>query len=115
MTINPSLLRSLSKKAWQSPSTYRISGVAISKHGNILGWASNGYRKEYVEPGKYSGEHCEMRLIKRYGSRISTIIIMRIGSGGNILPIDPCEKCAKVAEKMGIKITSVKSGSDVNN
>lgn len=113
MTFSPSLIRTLSKKAEQSPSTYRISGVALTKRGNVLGWASNGYRREYIEPGRYSGEHCEMRLIKRYGSKIKTIIIMRIGSGGNILPIDPCEKCSKVAEKMGIKIYSIKSGVDI--
>jgi hypothetical protein len=47
--------------------------------------------------------------MERYGTNIKTIIIMRIGNAGDILPIDPCPKCAKLAAKYGITIIPVKN------
>jgi hypothetical protein len=99
----------LISKASQSPSTYRLSGVAISKKGELLGFARNGYRREDIPCKRYSGKHVEQALIERYGTNIKTIIIMRIGNAGDILPIDPCPKCAKLAAKYGITIIPVKN------
>ena len=36
---------------------------------------------------------------------------MRIGNGGDILPIDPCEDCLKMARKLGVTIRSVMPGN----
>jgi hypothetical protein len=35
-------------------------------------------------------------------------VLLRIGRGGDILPIDPCEKCQKLLDKYGIKVVTVK-------
>ena len=107
MKINPSLLLRLRKISKKSPSAYRIGGIAISKKGNILGTATNGFRNENIEPERGSGKHCEAELIRKYGMKISTIIIMRLGKGGDVLKIDPCSSCQKLADKYGIKIISV--------
>jgi hypothetical protein len=107
-SVNPTLIKHLVSKASQSLSCYRLSGVAISKKGEILGFARNGFRRDNIPSGKYSGKHVEQALIERYGTNIKSIIIMRIGNGGDILPIHPCPKCAKLAEKYGIKIYPVR-------
>ena len=56
---------------------------------------------------KGTGDHCEARLIRRYRGNIKTIIIMRIGNAGDILPIDPCPACKSLAEKYGITILTI--------
>ena len=45
--------------------------------------------------------------MKKYGARIKTIIICRVGNSGNLLPIDPCSACAELAGKLGITIVSI--------
>lgn len=107
MKINRHIISCLKKQAEKSPSAYRIGGIAVSKRGNILGTAFNTFRVEQLTPGPGTNNHCEAVLIKKYGRRISTIIIMRIGRGGAILKIDPCQACQKLADKLGIKIITV--------
>ena len=108
---NPSLAKTLLQAANRSPCNYRIGAVAFDKKGDVLGNVSNTFRRGSVFYGeqnrKGTGLHAEARLIKRYKGNIKTILIMRIGNSGNILPIDPCPACAKLAEKFGIKIVTV--------
>lgn len=102
----------LKEKASHSPCTYRISGIAFSKKGNVLGYCTNNHSKwqvlEKFPIGRAgTAEHCEKRLIQKFGRRIHTIIICRIGRSGNVLPIDPCPSCAKLATKYGITIKTI--------
>lgn len=109
--IPVSLENQLKKKAKKSPSKYKISAVAFDKKGEILGKASNTYSKFGIEmSNKYMGVHAERKLMERYGKNIKSIVIMRIGRGGALLPVDPCKMCAGIAEKLGIKIYSLKPG-----
>ena len=105
--MNPSLQKTVFKKATHSPSHIRMAGVAFNKKGEVLGVVSNGFRQDNVRPARYSGEHVEKRLIARYGSLISKIVLMRIGRAGAILPIEPCPKCRKLLDKYGIKVATV--------
>ncbi len=112
--IDPMLLSFLKNKAKHSPCTYKISGVAISKKGNILGHCTNNHSKwqvlEKTPIGRAgTAEHCERKLIQKFGNRIHTIIICRIGRSGEIRPIDPCKTCAKLADKYGITIKTVQA------
>ena len=98
------LPKRLLKKATLSLCRYKVSAVGITSRGNILGYSFNKPRLQK----KYGDLHAEMDLIHRYGEKISTIIICRVNDKGtHLLPIEPCEKCAKVAEKLGIKIISL--------
>lgn len=109
--IGQNEFRILFKKAQQSPSKYRISAIALDKKGDVLGSASNQYSKYGIEQSnKFMGVHAERALMERYGKNIKTIIIMRVGRAGAILPVDPCRMCASIANKMGIKIISVCPG-----
>ena len=80
-----------------------VAAIAISKKGNVLGTSSN--LPSNVPGIRY--KHAEGILIGRYGKSISKIFILRIGRGGNLLPIEPCEQCRKLALRMGIEISTI--------
>ena len=110
--VTPALANLLKKKATHSPCTYRISGIAFSKKGNILGYCSNNHSSWQVldkspigRPG--TAMHCERRLIQKFGMRIHTIVICRVGRSGELRPIDPCPTCQKLADKYGITIKTI--------
>lgn len=113
--IPDSLLRRLRAKATCSPCTYKISGIAISKRGNILGIATNTHSKWQVlnkVPIGRAGTaiHVERNLLAKFGNKVKTIIICRVGRSGDILPIDPCPACRRAADKYGVNIVSVLPG-----
>ena len=97
------LVPRLAKKAFLNSSmTYRVCAIAFTKRGNIVGIQMNGHR---VSRSKRRGDglHAEAELIRKFGRRISTIYILRVGNAGDPLPIHPCENCSKIAAKLGIK------------
>lgn len=97
--------------ACKSPGRFRIGGIAFDKKGEILGIAHNSFHKNNLTGDrKGTGDHCEARLIRRYRDNIKTIVIMRIGNAGDILPIDPCPACQALCDKYGINILTI-SGS----
>ena len=107
----------LRKTVERSPCTYRISAIALDKKGDVLGIVHNGFRNSESFMGeqgrKGTGLHAEARLIRRYGQNIKTILIMRIGNSGNVLPIDPCPACAKMADKLGINVLTTLGKDDL--
>ena len=101
MTVNAltSLLPRMAKKVLPDRNlTYRICAIAFSKRNNLLGIQMNGHRFA-MSQRRGAGLHAEAELIRKFGRRISKIYILRIGNGGDPLPIHPCENCAKVAAK----------------
>lgn len=112
---NNAIISLLREKATHSPCTYKISAIAFDKYGDVLGHVTNSHSRFDIlqqdpigRPG--TAIHAERRLCARYGSNIKTIVICRIGRSGNILPIDPCPTCRRVAKKLGAKIVSVLPG-----
>jgi cytidine deaminase len=100
----------LSSKADSSPSKFKIAAVAFTKQGNLLGFESNGFRDDITanKVSRYgAGKHAERALMVKFGKKIDTIYLFRVGSSGNALPIEPCESCKKTADKLGIKIISL--------
>lgn len=113
---NPALIARLKRKASASPSQYRISCVALNKKGEVIGFTTNKFRKDRIKPVIGSGLHSEqLAIAKYYPFGLKTLLIMRIGNSGNILPIDPCEDCKKMAAKYGVKIESVLPGTGAKN
>lgn len=100
---NKYIVSRLYKKACKSSCRFKISAIAISHKGDVLGVSNNQHR--FVKHG--GGIHSEMRLMAQYGKNIKTIFILRVGLSGNILPIEPCEVCARKAEELGIKIMNI--------
>jgi hypothetical protein len=83
--------------------TYKVCAIAFSKRNNLLGIEMNGHRP-FVATRRGGGEHAEIKLLKKFGRQIDRIYIIRVGKTCDPLPIHPCENCAKVAAKYGIKI-----------
>mgnify|MGYP001071288986 CR=1 FL=1 len=101
--MNDVIKDKLIKTASKSPCRFKVSAVAFSKKGNILGWS---YCNHGIESNGGS-IHAERYLMSKYGRAIHTILITRINKSGKILPIEPCNVCQKVADKMGITIKTV--------
>lgn len=111
--VNPTLENILREKAANSPCTYKISAIAFDKKGDVLGHATNSHSKNWNVLDKDSagrpgtGIHAERKLLERYRGLVKTILICRIGRGGDLRPIEPCETCSKVARKYGVKIMTI--------
>ena len=102
----PFLLEMLGKKAAQSKSKYRISAMGFDRRGEFVGRAFNGLPQDgVVGPG--TGRHAEAILMAKYGNLLKTIVISRIGHGGEWRPIEPCQNCRKLADKLGVKLITI--------
>jgi cytidine deaminase len=95
--------KKLIKKADNSSCRYKISAIAFSKKNNVIGISFNGFR--FSRYG--GGVHAERKLMSKYGNKIDYIIICRTNGKGDVLPIEPCSTCQKIADKLNIKIKSI--------
>ena len=94
----------LIKKASQSICKFRVAALGFNSEGVCVASASNRPRFSH----KGGGIHAERKLMELKSKGIVKILICRIGNGGDLLPIDPCETCQKIADKLGIRIVSIK-------
>lgn len=90
-------------KALQSTCRYKISAFGLNRKGEAFCCSTN---KQFLE-SKGGGLHAEAILMRRHGRKIKCIVICRTNNRGDILPIDPCPNCKKMADRMGIVIKSV--------
>lgn len=97
----------LTKKAAHSPCKFFVAAAAFTKKGNLLGVVSNTHNNRLFASKRGQGRHAETELIGRYGKRINTIYLIRIGKDMSRLPIHPCENCQKVIDKFGITVIPV--------
>lgn len=94
----------LKNKAIQSRSNYYIAAAAYTRVGNLLSIACNNVNTKQKSTKKGMGIHAERKLIARHGRKIKYIVLSRTNNSGGDLPIHPCENCAKMIDKYGIKI-----------
>lgn len=106
-SIDSQLQKRMHRKAHSSPSQYHLACAAFNKKGELLGVTTNSFRKSNIMIRKYSGYHCEMKAVHRWGMKIKSILLLRIGNGGDILPIQACPKCRKVLDKLNIKVVEI--------
>lgn len=88
--------------------TYRVVCAAYNKRNELLGITTNTFRRDNVPRKRFAGYHCEMKALHRWGSSLKTIVLMRLGHSGDILPIDCCPKCEAVLKKCGIRVLKIK-------
>ena len=94
------------KKAAQSTCHHRVSALGFNSRGECVLSTTN--KSRFLRKG--GGEHAEailMRSAKKYG--IKKILICRIGRDGKLLPIDPCDMCQKIADKLNISIYTIEN------
>lgn len=77
---------------------YRVIACGIDNRGRIISISTNAPRLPL------QGYHAEERVMFSSPKSLSRILILRVGAMGQRLPIDPCERCKRLAEKRGVKI-----------
>ena len=82
----------------------RISALGFNKKGECVAVSNNMPR--FCRKG--GGIHAERLIMQEARHKgIVRILICRIGKGGELRPIHPCEDCQKIADKLGIVIDTV--------
>ena len=92
------LLKRIIKAGLQVKLRQRVVCVGIDNRGRVIDIVVN---RPYLQK---RGRHAEERLIFRNPKSLSTIILARVSKLGTLMPIEPCETCAKLIKKRGIKI-----------
>lgn len=103
MKVDAHIVQKVIKKAIQSNCCYKVAAIGISKKGEVLYSATNRHRF----PRKFGGTHAEMAVMKSCPKSLKTIVICRVGKGGDLLPISPCKMCSEKAQELNVKIISI--------
>jgi MoaA/NifB/PqqE/SkfB family radical SAM enzyme len=98
------IFRILTKKAKKSICHYRVAALGINHRGEILACTFN--KPRFTRKG--GGIHAEMQLMKIFKDNLKIIYILRVGEGGDILPIHPCKVCQEKANELNIEIRELK-------
>lgn len=78
---------------------YRVAAAGIDHRNRIIGIKVNSPKHVM------RGDHAEERLMRE----MPRIVIIRVNSKGEMLPIDPCVTCARIADKLGVTIEKIKA------
>lgn len=97
-------IRRITRKAKQSICKMRVAALGFNSAGDcVISSTNRPYKSQ-----KGGGIHAEDTIFAQSKQKgVVRILICRIGNGGDLLPIDPCERCAAKAEKLGIRIDTV--------
>lgn len=104
------VIRRAIRKASSSPSRYKIAAIGIDHRSRVIGITFNRPRHmphvdQHRSNWRGSGYHAEELLLHRLPRSLRRIYIARVNSSGTrVLPIHPCSKCLRLAEKFGVKI-----------
>lgn len=96
------LLPRLLRKAADVPCRYAVVAVGIDYRGRVISISSN--RQRFMRRG--GGIHAEQAIIHSSPRSLRRIVIARVRRG-KLLPIEPCEKCKRMAGKFGVSIEAV--------
>lgn len=82
-----------------------MAALGLNKAGVVV--AVGFSRQRYQHPG--GGWHAEDHIFRVARKRgVVEIVICRIGKSGVVRPIEPCRRCAHIADVLGIYIHSAK-------
>lgn len=83
---------------------YRVIAIGIDSRNRIISIATN------IPRLPLRGLHAEERVMHKSPSKLlRRIMLLRVGAKGNILPIDACSHCQKLADKRGIRIERIRA------
>lgn len=92
------LKQRLKTKALKTQCKTKVVAIGYDKTGRILNIQHN--KPRFSRKG--GGLHAEELVMKKSGKNLHRISIMRVGRSGDVLPIEPCVKCSKLADKLGV-------------
>ncbi len=91
-------------KAGQSICKFSVAAIGLNRSGIPVMSRTN--RPRFNRFG--GGWHAERLVMEQAKARgIVKIIVCRIGKKGNLLPIEPCAACQKIADKLGVKLVTL--------
>lgn len=93
------------KKALQSPCSFKVAAIALDRKGELLGITNNRHGMKSIKRG--SGVHAEREALRKWKTRIATIILCRVNVSGELLPIHPCDTCRKILDRHGIRVMTL--------
>jgi len=93
----------LLKTAQRSQCRYQIAAIGINDRGVPIFAATN--RPRFTRRG--GGDHAEALVMKNTPRNLKSILLCRVNKLGEIRPIHPCKACQAMADKLGVKITTV--------
>lgn len=106
---DPHLIRRAIRKALQSICIFKVAALGFNKDGVCVMARTN--RPLFDRKG--GGLHAEAQLLAvAHQKGIVRILICRVNQSGKILPIHPCSVCQTTADKLGVKIETVRRGSE---
>ena len=97
--LAPRLLR----KAATSVCRSKVAAAGLNHRGKVISIATNTPR--LYSPG--GGIHAEQHVLFKSPRSLRTILIVRVGRSGRQLPISPCGKCQRFADRFGVNIVSL--------
>ena len=105
MTFARKTIDRIKKKARQSICTFKVAALGFNKSGICVMARTN--KPRFSRPS--GGLHAEARIFPEARKRgIVRILICRVSANtGELLPIDPCSKCQKIADKLGIVLQTI--------
>ena len=80
---------------------YRVVAAGIDNRDRIISIATNTPRL------RSRGYHAEERIIYSSPRSLRCIVILRVNRKGELMPIDPCQNCYRIAASRGIKIEPI--------
>lgn len=98
--MNDTLIERAYRKTIITPCKFKVCCICYDRRKRILGISYCSPRFSH----KGGGVHAEMMALQKWGTRISSLTLLRFGTTGNLLPIHPCPNCQKVLNKLKIKV-----------
>lgn len=95
------LLVRMIRTALKSSCRYRVVAAGFDRRGRIITIKVNTVRLAT------RGWHAEERVIRSSPRSLARIVIARVSASGDLLPIDPCQTCARLADKLNISIERI--------
>lgn len=87
---------------WLHGVRYRVIAAGIDNRDRIISLHTN---QPYLPS---QGRHAEERVIFSSPRSLARIILLRVAKNGELLPIDPCERCKRLADKRKVVIESIR-------
>jgi len=92
-----------SRATKHTATTHTVVAACENANGTLMHITTNAPRL-FKRGG---GIHAEVRVLRRAPKSVRTVYIARFGKSGNPLPIEPCESCARLARKLGVRVVSL--------
>jgi cytidine deaminase len=99
---NQILLRAI-RKAQNSTCRYKVCCIGFNRKGDLLGTTNNIRRLDK----QGMSLHAEVVMLKRFGRKVNSIVLIRTNNSGKLLPIHPCDTCRSLLDNYGITVRTI--------